>query len=241
MLRVFKFSSVIGLSFLAFGLNAPAQERPVSACPVITVDCQPGLVERASPATVTVNISGGPPDVNLTYQWSATGGQITGGQGTPSITVKYEDVECRSSKATVKVGGLDSSCPNTVSCFMEIDMGHPPFEKFDEYGPISPEAEHERLDNYAVQLANAPGTVGYIVFYTAKRADARKGRSRALRARSYLIRKKKIDSKRLFINSGQLEWDAIELWVVWPKPRTQPGYKILSPPPNFSVWYPKCI
>ncbi len=62
-------------------------------------------------------------------------------------------------------------------------MGHPPFEKFDEYGPISPEQEHERLNNFAVQLENTPGTVGYIVFYPERGASARRWRSRAARAR----------------------------------------------------------
>jgi hypothetical protein len=242
MPRTFKFLSVIGLSFLAFDLGATTQQqRPVSLCPAITVDCPTQPVEQGRLAVVSVDIAGGPLGANLTYEWSAAGGQITGGQGAPSITVEYRDVECLSSKVTVKVGGLDASCRNTASCSLEIDMGHPPLYQFDQYGPISPEAEQERLNNYAIQLENSPGTVGYIVFNTAQRADARKGRSRAVRAMNYLIRKKKIDPKRLFINSGQLEWDAIELWVVSPASKTKPGYKILSPPPNFKVWYPKCI
>lgn len=244
MWRLFKSLMVVGLALTVFGMSAPAQQQPLPAteCPMITVDCPTRPADQGMPQVVSANINGGLSDMSLTYQWSVTGGKITGGQGTPAITIEYRDVECWSSTATVKVIGLDPSCPNTASCSLEIKMGHSPFEKFDEYGALLPlEQEHERLNNFAIQLKNSPGAVGYIVFYPDRGAHAREWRSRAARARRYLIREKRIDPKRVLINGGQDDSQAIALWVVWPKSSRQPGYKIISPPPNFRVWYPKCI
>jgi hypothetical protein len=185
----------------------------VPLCPTITVDCPTALVELGTPATVTANVSGGPPSMSVTYNWSVSSGTISGGQGTPSITVDTTGAGGQTITATVEIGGLAPECQRTASCTFTV--GQPLVaRKFDEYGDIRFNDEKARLDNFAIQLQNEPGSQGYIVVYAARTGPAGQAQARADRAKDYLVNTRGIDAARITtIDGGCREDLTVELWI----------------------------
>jgi hypothetical protein len=185
----------------------------VPLCPTITVDCPTALVELGQSATVTANVSGGPPNMSLTYNWSVSGGTISGGQGTPSITVDTTGAGGQTITATVEVGGLAPECQRTASCSFTVNQPVVA-RKFDEYGDIRFNDEKARLDNFAIQLQNEPGATGVIVAYGARTGPAGQAQARADRAKDYLVNTRGIDAGRIVtIDGGCKENLTVELWI----------------------------
>jgi hypothetical protein len=185
----------------------------VPLCPTITVDCPTQLVEQGTPATVTANISGGPANMSLTYNWSVSAGTISGGQGTPSITVDTTGQAGQTITATVEIGGLAPECQRTASCTFTISQ-RLVARKFDEYGDIRFNDEKARLDNFAIQLQNEPGSTGVIVVYAARTGPAGQAQARADRAKDYLVNTRGIDANRIrTIDGGCREDLTVELWI----------------------------
>jgi hypothetical protein len=57
----------------------------------------------------TANVTVGAYDP--TYEWTVDGGEIVSGQGTPSISVKFDLKSLRSNKTvTVRIGGAPLTC-----------------------------------------------------------------------------------------------------------------------------------
>src|SRR4030095_1214876 len=164
-------------------------------CPTISVSC-PSDVDLGSPITFTASGAG---DMNVTYNWTVSAGTISGGQGTSSITVDTAGLGGQSVTATVELGGLDPSCSRTASCSTSVKAPNPPAVKFDEYGNIKFNDEKARLDNYAIQLQNQPGSQGYIIAYGSCAGEAQ---ARADRAKDYLVNTRGIDAGRLVTIDG---------------------------------------
>src|SRR5260370_17684073 len=96
----------------------------------------------------------GNPEVWVIYKWTVSGGTITGGQGTDTITVDTAGKGGQTITATVELGGIDPSCGRTASCSTPV-MGKPPISrKFDEYGNIRLNDEKAKLDYFAIQFQN---------------------------------------------------------------------------------------
>ncbi len=87
-------------------------------CPTILVDCPEtaGTVVR-----FTAKVSQGVPPAKFTFNWTVLGGQITSGQATSSISVA-SGFRGQPLTATVELGGIDRTCPNTASCSTKV--GH---------------------------------------------------------------------------------------------------------------------
>ena len=197
-------------------------------CPTVSVSC-PSDIDQGSPITFTASVSS---DVSVTYNWSVSAGTISGGQGTSSITVDTAGLGGQTVTATVELGGLDPSCSRTASCTTGIKAPAPLPVKFDEYGNIRFNDEKARLDNYAIQLQNQPGSQGYIIAYGSCAGEAE---ARAQRAKDYLVNTRGIDASRLVTVDGGCRSDlAVELWVV-PTGATAPAAStdnIISPCPE---------
>lgn len=71
------------------------------------------------------------------------------------------------------------------------------------------------LDNYAVELHNAPETIAYVITYGGRRGTARSEMyERRARIKRYLVENRGIDAKRVVVvNGGFRESLAIELWL----------------------------
>ncbi|HSB28952.1 MAG TPA: hypothetical protein VLE19_13895, partial [Pyrinomonadaceae bacterium] len=180
-------------------------------CPTISVSCTDS-VDVGSPITYTASVTGGPEGMSATYNWSVSAGTITSGQGTSSITVDTAGLGGQSVTATVSVGGLDPSCSATSSCTTNVRPPKPVAQRFDEYGNIKFNDEKARLDNYAIQLQNSPGSNGTIIAYGSCAGEAQ---ARADRAKDYLVNTRGIEAGRITTIDGGCRADlTVQLWVV---------------------------
>ena len=199
--------------------ECPGCVRPQPPCPNIAVSC-PSEVEAGQPITFTASVSGGDPAMTATYNWSVSAGTISGGQGTSTITVDTTGIGGQSVTATVTVGGADPSCNATASCTTGVKPPPRPPVKFDEYGNIRFNDEKARLDNYAIQLQNEPGSSGVIIVYGSCEGEAQQ---RGDRAKDYLVNTRGIEAGRITVIDGGCRTDlTVQLWVV-PQGSTPPA------------------
>ncbi len=183
--------------------------KPPPPCPTVSVSC-PDAVGVGEPITYTANVAGGPP--NMTYNWSVSAGTITSGQGTATITVDTAGLGGQSVTATVSLGGADPSCSTTASCTTPVRPPPPEPVRFDEYGNIRFNDEKARLDNYAIQLQNQPGSQGTIIAYGSCAGEAQ---ARADRAKDYLVNTRGIEAGRITTVDGGCRSDlTVQLWIV---------------------------
>jgi hypothetical protein len=184
---------------------------PPPPCPTISVSC-PSDIDPGQPITFTASVSGGPANATFTYNWSVSAGTISSGQGTSSITVDTAGLSGTSVTATVNIGGADPSCSATASCTTAVKTPKPTPNKFDEYGNIKFNDEKARLDNYAIQLQNTPGSAATIIVYGSCAGEAQ---ARGDRAKDYLVNTRGIEAGRITVVDGGCRSDlTVQLWVV---------------------------
>ncbi len=186
--------------------------KPPPPCPTVSVSC-PNEVEPGQPITFTASVSGGEAGATFTYNWSVSAGTISSGQGTSTITVDTGGLAGQSVTATVSIGGADPSCTGTTaSCTTGVKPPKPIAQKFDEYGNIRFNDEKARLDNYAIQLQNQPGSAGTIIVYGT---CAGEGQQRGDRAKDYLVNTRGIEAGRITVVDGGCRSDlTVQLWIV---------------------------
>lgn len=184
---------------------------PKPPCPTVSVSC-PDSVDIGQPITFTASVSGGPEGFAPTYNWSVSAGTITSGQGTSTVTVDTAGLGGQTVTATVSLGGADPSCSTTASCTSSVRPPKPVATRFDEYGNIRFNDEKARLDNYAIQLQNEPGSTATIIAYGT---CAGEGQTRGDRAKDYLVNTRGIEAGRITVVDGGCRADlTVQLWVV---------------------------
>jgi hypothetical protein len=191
--------------------ECPDCRVPPPPCPTVTVSC-PDAVDVGQPVTFTAAVTGEGAPASATYNWSVSAGTITSGQGTSTITVDTANLGGSTVTATVSLGGLDPSCSATNSCSTQVRPPKPIARKFDEYGNIRFNDEKARLDNYAIQLQNEPGSTATIIVYGT---CAGEGQTRGDRAKDYLVNTRGIEAGRITVVDGGCRSDLmVQLWVV---------------------------
>jgi hypothetical protein len=190
--------------------DCPDCVKPPPPCPTVSVSC-PSEVDAGQSITFTASLAGETGGATPTYNWSVSAGTISSGQGTSTITVDTAGV-ATSVTATVSVGGLDPSCNATSSCTTGVKPPKPIPTKFDEYGNIRFNDEKARLDNYAIQLQNAPGAGGTIIVYGTCAGEAQQ---RGDRAKDYLVNTRGIEAGRITVVDGGCSSELkVQLWIV---------------------------
>lgn|GEM_PF-1927091 len=87
--------------------------------------------------------------------------------------------------------------------------------KFDEFGGVSLEDEHGRLDEFANELKTQPQAQVYVLSYGGRSSCVGAALKNAARVKSYLIREQQIAESRIVtIDAGYKEGDTFELWIV---------------------------
>ena len=186
-------------------------EPPPPPCPTVSVSC-PDAVDLGQPITFTASVAGGPEGFAPTYNWSVSAGTITSGQGTSTIQVDTAGLGGQTVTATVSIGGADPSCANTNSCTTSVRPPKPEPRRFDEYGNIRFNDEKARLDNFAIQLQNEPGSTATIIAYGTCSGE---GQTRGDRAKDYLVNTRGIEASRITVVDGGCRADlTVQLWVV---------------------------
>jgi hypothetical protein len=185
---------------------------PPVSCPTIIINCRDAAPING-PVTFTANVSGIPANITPTYEWTVSAGTISGGQGTTSIQVDATGLAGRPITATLNVLGYDRAC--TASCSLQVPVLPLYPKKFDEFPNIKFDDEKARLDNFAIQLQNEPGSRGYILVYSSPRDHAGDAQKRANRARDYLVGTRGLDANRIVtLLGGQRGAQTVELWLV---------------------------
>lgn len=143
---------------------------PICSCASLSVSGPAGVTDPGSTMTFTANVSGGSSS-NLTYNWTVSAGEITAGQGTPSITVTTTPAMANTNvTATVTLGGQDPACncPSTAEGSGAVAPAPAP-EQVDEFGVLNRDDVRGRLDAFFAVLANNPNDRGYIINYGTDR------------------------------------------------------------------------
>src|SRR2546423_2915337 len=179
-------------------------------CPTLAIDCPTGTPEEGTPVTITANLAGGAPGLRPAYNWSITNGTITSGQGTSSITIDTRGLGGQTITATLDVAGVPAACRPTATCSITPVL-RPQAPKFDEYPDINFNNEKARLDNFAIQLQQEPGSIGYLIAYGARAGQAQ---DRLKRAMDYLVNSRGIDTGRLRTIEGGCRGEfMMQLWI----------------------------
>lgn len=182
-------------------------------CPNVSISC-PNSVALDQPITFTANVSGGT-GLLPSYNWSLNAGSIIEGQGTRSIRVDTTGLAGQTVTATldVRVNGL--SCP--ASCAVQIPLPRAECRKFDEFPKIPRNDEKARLDNFAIDLQNTPGSTAYIIVYPGRGTGPGEAEQHTNRIVDYLISYRGIDARRVIKLIGPRRPDLmVELWTCPP-------------------------
>lgn len=216
MHRTFKCLMVVCFSLMSLSMSAPAQQSPTKKCPSITVECPINILGPGEPFMITANVTDIDPSLKLTYNWSISAGIITGGQGTPTITLDTTGLNGQTMTATLEVTGLDEACVNTASCTRTHVFDPVPMSRrFDKFGDLAFADEKKRLDYFAEQLEKEPDIQAHIVVYGRQNAPrAGEAQTRADRAKEYLVKKRGIAAERIAtVDGGVRSRLMIELWL----------------------------
>lgn len=94
------------------------------------------------------------------------------------------------------------------------DRGGRGSEKFDQYGFIDFKEEATRLRQLAATLRNWPGARAYIIVYPSRATQLKEVLARAARAKTYLVKKEKVGTNRVFtMVGGYREEPSVELFI----------------------------
>jgi hypothetical protein len=90
---------------------------------------------------------------------------------------------------------------------------------FDEYGPICWEEEQGRLDNLAIALLHGgdPTLIGDIIVYDGRYACRGEAVARAVRAKKYLVERRKVEANRIIWRWGGYQEEPTTTLVLVPR------------------------
>lgn len=183
---------ILSILFILALASAVSAQTPVT-CGVVDI-YGPATVDPGKPLVFKVKVLQiSKPE----FKWSLSVGEISKGQGTDEITVDTAWLGGLIVTATVELTGAPSGCKTSVSRATEVNPPPPTRCAFDSYGDIKFEDEQARLDNFAIQVLNYPGSSGLILMSAGQRTFKREAADRLARAKSYLVGFRGIDSSRI--------------------------------------------
>jgi hypothetical protein len=173
-------------------------------------------------------VSGGATALNYAWRVTPDAARITGGLGTPSITVDTSSLGGQTVRAELEVtdGQYDKECRQMVVNEVKVLEPAKPVTpyKYDEFGSKSFDDDKARLDNFAIELQNRPDAQGYIIVYqgTAKSDMTRKQADKlAQKSLNYLVQNRGVPPQRVVTtNGGFRERTTYEFWIIPPGANT---------------------
>jgi hypothetical protein len=180
-------------------------------CPNVAIIC-PERAELGQVITFSSNITGGTQGVAAIYNWTVSAGQITEGQGTPTIRVNTTGLSGGETvTASLSMGGYTLDCSATCSVSFPVPLE---CRKFDEYSDIAYNDEKARLDNFAIGLQNDPTATGYVVVNPGASRRAGDVQRRTTRAVDYLVNSRGLSANRIVTLVGPArDHLLVELWL----------------------------
>ncbi|MBD0327103.1 MAG: hypothetical protein ICV68_11765, partial [Pyrinomonadaceae bacterium] len=147
-------------------------------CPTSLSVSAPSQVNDGDVITFSSDVAyGGTSALNYTWTVSPASAKIVSGAGTPNIQVDTAGVGNQSISAILVVddGSGVPQCRQTAQAITKVVFTPPPPivpRKFDEFPNLAFDDQKARLDNLAIQLANEPGSTGYIIVYSGRTSRA---------------------------------------------------------------------
>lgn len=185
--------------------------RALPLCPNVSISCPDSFLPD-QPITFRANISGGSAQIDPIYNWTVTAGRIIDGQGTRTITVDTLGLAGQTVTATLNVRAAGLDCP--ASCAVQIPIPKLDCRKFDEFPNIPRNEEKARLDNFAIDLQNAPGSTAYVVVYPRQAGRPGEAEQHTTRVVDYLVSYRGIDASRIIKLIGPTrDVLTVELWT----------------------------
>lgn len=192
-----------------FVAGAYAQDK-ILDCPTISVEGPAGIIEPGKVGTYSAKIGGNIPP-NVRYKWTTSVGEISSGQGTTEIKVRFPD-NPNSMTVSLEVEGLEPGCPNGG---WETSVGDPPRSKIiSAYGPLSMATERIKLKAAADVIRKEPNSQLFVIAYPA-RSQAKFKRRMAM-IKNYLRNTLKVGDQVTFIIGPQLKKETTKIYVVPP-------------------------
>lgn len=181
------------------------------------VEC-PGVVRSGEEAVFSIKFPEGVKQPDSTFSWTVSAGTITGGQGTPTITVETTGVD-GSITATVERNLGDRhwiGVQSTGSCTAVIE--HPPQASMVDTVMTAAntcELMFMLLDNFYMRLAAEPMSQGVIIIYAD--VGSRNAAERRVRQIRNHIRLRRFDPGRITVIRGPARAEAAtQFWLVHP-------------------------
>ena len=137
---------------------------------------------------------------NIKYRWSIDKGRIVDGQGTPVLTVIFQNAGDANVTATLDVIGLPRGCPNRVSELYAIAID-PGFIVVDEFTIAVTKIDKKRLDHLFSSRANDDFV--YIIEYFPPKTSQRTIDRKLRLTSDYLTIRKKIPGSEFKILTGR--------------------------------------
>ena len=189
-------------------------------------------VEKADPGTpIVVSTRANNSNISLNglrLNWSVSVGTIMAGQGTSGITVDTTGLGGQLITATVEVVGNEMHCSTSKT----VTINPPPPTgpcPFDSYGNIKFSWEKARLDNFAIQVQNFPGSRGAIFTYAGKQTFKGEALDRLRRAKNYLVEVRGLDPESILTIDAGYATDILTYLIVVPRGATVPTFESLIP------------
>ena len=181
----------------------------VPVCPSVSISC-PDSVLPDQPITFRANVSGASA-LDAVYNWTVSGGRIIDGQGTRAITVDTAGLAGQAVTATLNVRAAGLDCP--ASCAVQMPLPKLDCRRFDEFPNLPRNEEKARLDNFAIDLQNTPGSTAYVVVYPRRTGRPAEAEQHTNRVVDYLVSYRGVDASRIIKLIGPTR-DAlsVELW-----------------------------
>jgi len=184
------------------------------SCPSVSINC-PDTVAFDQLLTFSANISGGSALLPPELHWTVSAGQIVEGQGTRAIKVDPAGTAGQTITASVDVRVAGLSCP--AHCTVSVSVPRPECRKFDEFPKLPRNDEKARLDNFAIDLQNTPGSTAYVVVYPARESRTGETEQHTNRIVDYLVSYRGIDAGRIIKLIGPVGPALrVELWTCPP-------------------------
>lgn len=172
-------------------------------CPEISLIAPEGMLKIEVPVKFEVKIDDKTDKSKLEFEWTASKGKITKGQGTPEVILiaRFEDSrinELVPVEVSIKIKGLPKNCSNDY--FSEtVNIGPPisdPIEPFVHFGKSSFDGKRSTIDNFYIDINNNPTTEGLINVKFNKN-ESRKYKTDFLKQIVKIIEFRKYDIKRI--------------------------------------------
>jgi len=221
----------LALVVLTFFAPSVGFGQVVKKCPTVWIAGPTTEVEAGTSIVFTAQLTGLNPTTQPKFRWELSAGTIMVGQGTASVTVDTTGLGGVVVTARVFVGGVSKDCPTQASRSSNVlPSGFVCGLPFDSYGDIGFEDEKARLDNFAIQLLNQETSTGYIFVYAGRRSYEGEAAERLLRAKDYLVKKRRIPAVRIITIDGGYKEDLDVTLMIAPQGATAPvAMPTLSP------------